>query len=108
MPFPAVKLVGLFIKQLSKPLAGYIKRKAKGSHILRTYICMPPAQLYHRMDVSLRMWSADSSRSKDFKVTPLKEDAAIDIGADLLGEIVIFTVSVGESQFYIIKILVHF
>jgi len=60
------------------------------------------------MDVSLRMWSADSSRSKDFKVTPLKEDAAIDIGADLLGEIVIFTVSVGESQFYIIKILVHF
>ena len=44
MPFPAIKLVSLFIKQLSKPLAGYIKRQAQEHRLLRTYLCIPPAQ----------------------------------------------------------------
>lgn len=51
--------------------------------------------VYHRMDVKLRMWSAGTGRSKGFTVAPLTEAAAIDIGADLLGEIVVFTVGAG-------------
>ena len=42
--FPVIKLFSLFIKQLSKPIAGYIKQKAKKSYWIRNYICIPPAQ----------------------------------------------------------------
>jgi len=46
--FPVIKLFSLFIKQLSKPAAGYIKRKAKESYFIRKYICIPPAQRKHQ------------------------------------------------------------
>ncbi|XP_067941571.1 optic atrophy 3 protein homolog [Watersipora subatra] len=95
MPFPVIKLFSLFIKQLSKPLAGYIKRKAKEHHSIRTYLCIPPAQFHHRIDVKLRMWSAGAGRSKSLKIAPLSEAAAIDIGAEMLGELFIFTVGAG-------------
>ena len=42
--FPIIKLVSLTIKQLSKPMAAFIKRKAKDSYLIRTYLCTPPAQ----------------------------------------------------------------
>ena len=42
--FPLVKLFSLFVKQLSKPVAGYIKQKSKDNYWVRKYICIPPAQ----------------------------------------------------------------
>lgn len=48
------------------------------------------------MDVSLRMWASGSKKSKGFKVSPLEEPVAIDIGADLLGEVFIFSVGAGN------------
>jgi len=42
------------------------------------------------------MWSTGSKRGKEFKVTPVPENVAIDIGADLLGEIFIFTVGASK------------
>ena len=42
------------------------------------------------------MWSAGTGRSKQLKISPLSEAAAIDIGADMLGEIFIFTVGAGR------------
>lgn len=42
--FPVAKLGALVLKQLSKPIANYVKTQAKQSLLFRTYICMPPAQ----------------------------------------------------------------
>lgn len=42
--FPAAKLGALLLKQISKPIANYIKHHAKTSPLFRTYVCMPPAQ----------------------------------------------------------------
>ena len=43
----------------------------------------------------LNMWAAGSRRSKEFKIKPLSEEQAIKQGADLLGELVIFSVGAG-------------
>ena len=44
MPFPLAKLAYMAIRQISKPLAVYIKKKAKTTPFLRNYILLPPAQ----------------------------------------------------------------
>jgi len=49
--FPAFKLGALFLKQLSKPVANFVKARAKNSYFFRTYVCMPPAQLYNWWEV---------------------------------------------------------
>lgn len=43
-PFPLAKLAILAVKQMSKPLANYIKRRAKAHRVFRDYICIPTAQ----------------------------------------------------------------
>lgn len=42
--FPIAKLGGLLIKQISKPVANFVKERAKQNYFFRTYVCMPPAQ----------------------------------------------------------------
>lgn len=52
---------------------------------------------YHRLEVRLQMMKDGSVWSKEFKVSPLEEAKAIEIGADMLGEVVIFSVGAGLS-----------
>lgn len=49
--FPAFKLGALLLKQLSKPVANFVKARAKNSYFFRTYVCMPPAQFYNWCEV---------------------------------------------------------
>jgi optic atrophy 3 protein len=51
--FPAFKLGALLLKQLSKPLANFVKARAKNSYFFRTYVCMPPAQFYNWCEVRI-------------------------------------------------------
>lgn len=89
--FPIVKLGALAIRQVAKPLANLMKERARTSPFFRTYICMPPAQLYHWLEVNVKMRMLNLGKPKDVK--KLDENAAIDLGADLLGEFVIFGVA---------------
>ena len=52
--FPMSELVGLMIKQATRPLTNAITNRARESKIFRK-ILMPTAQLFHNMDVRLRM-----------------------------------------------------
>ncbi|KAM7057570.1 optic atrophy 3 protein isoform 1-T1 [Molossus nigricans] len=85
--FPMAKLLYLGIRQISKPLANRIKEGARRSEFFKTYICLPPAQLYHwaemRAKMSLLGFDAEA-------VKPLNEEAAAELGAELLGEATIF------------------
>ncbi|XP_010612949.1 optic atrophy 3 protein [Fukomys damarensis] len=85
--FPMAKLLYLGIRQVSKPLANRIKEAARRSEFFKTYICLPPAQLYHWAEMRTKMrimgFSADA-------VKPLNEAAAAELGAELLGEAIIF------------------
>ncbi|XP_058136426.1 optic atrophy 3 protein isoform X2 [Dasypus novemcinctus] len=90
--FPMAKLIYLGIRQVSKPLANRIKEAARRSEFFKTYICLPPAQLYHWVEMRTKM------RILGFRgaaVKPLNEEAAAELGAELLGEATIFALAGG-------------
>ncbi|XP_019716733.1 optic atrophy 3 protein homolog [Hippocampus comes] len=90
--FPIAKLLYLGVKQLSKPVASRIKAGARSSEFFKNYICLPPAQLYHWIEMRTKM------RIMGFRganIKPLNEDAAAELGAELLGETIIFLVGGG-------------
>ncbi|XP_072704991.1 optic atrophy 3 protein [Ciconia boyciana] len=87
--FPLAKLLTLGARQLSRPLAARIKAGARASPFFRAYICLPPAQLYHWVEMRAKM------RLMGFRgaaVKPLNEEAAAELGAELLGEAIVFGV----------------
>ncbi|XP_030331003.1 optic atrophy 3 protein [Strigops habroptila] len=87
--FPLAKLLTLGARQLSRPLAARIKAGARASPFFRTCICLPPAQLYHWVEMRAKM------RLMGFRgatVKPLNEEAAAELGAELLGEAIVFGV----------------
>ncbi|XP_068766517.1 optic atrophy 3 protein [Struthio camelus] len=87
--FPVAKLLTLGARQLSRPLAARIKAAARASPFFRAYVCLPPAQLYHWVEMRAKM------RIMGFRgaaVKPLNEEAAADLGAELLGEAIVFGV----------------
>lgn len=109
-PFPLIKLGALAVRQVAKPLANRIKSRAKTSKFFRDYICMPPAQMYHYFEVNVKMkllglWQtvwrlfcftfSNLGLEKPTNVKKLNEAAAIELGAELLGEAIIFVVAVG-------------
>lgn len=42
--FPVFKLGALLLRQISKPIANVIAKKAKESPVFSRLVCMPPAQ----------------------------------------------------------------
>lgn len=95
--FPLAKLALLAMRQLSKPLANWLKVRAKNSPFFRRHVCMPPAQLYHWCEVNVKMRLLNLG--KPSAVKPLKEAEAIELGAELLGETLIFSVAAGGIVF---------
>ncbi|CAG5133529.1 unnamed protein product [Candidula unifasciata] len=91
-PFPLIKLGYLAVKQISKPIANYIKRKAKSTPFFRKYICMPPAQFYHWCEVNVRLRILGLGQAQT--VEKLSEKEAIELGGEMLGESVIFLMAV--------------
>ncbi|KAF7665320.1 hypothetical protein LDENG_00147700 [Lucifuga dentata] len=90
--FPIAKLLYLGVRQMSKPVANRIKAGARRSEFFKNYICLPPAQLYHWIEMRTKM------RIMGFRgstIKPLNEESAADLGAELLGEAVIFLVGGG-------------
>ncbi|CAH1728071.1 unnamed protein product [Chironomus riparius] len=91
--FPAAKLGVLALKQISKPIANVLKTRAKSSPFFRKYICMPPAQFYNYMEVKMKMLALNLG--KPTAVPKLTEAMAIELGANLLGETIIFAIGAG-------------
>ncbi|XP_001602569.1 putative OPA3-like protein CG13603 [Nasonia vitripennis] len=91
--FPALKLGVLFIKQISKPLSKIIVNQAKNHPVFRTYFIIPPAQFYHWAEVKAKMYLMNLG--KPTKVAKLNEQMAIELGASLMGEVIIFGVAGG-------------
>ncbi|XP_034024478.1 optic atrophy 3 protein homolog [Thalassophryne amazonica] len=90
--FPIAKLLYLGVRQISKPVANRIKAAARRSVFFRNYICLPPAQLYHWIEMRAKM------RLMGFQgatIRSLNEEAAAELGAELLGEAVIFLIGGG-------------
>lgn len=91
--FPIAKLGGLFLKQVSKPIANYAKEKAKHNYFFRTYVCMPPAQFYNWCEVRVKMWVMNMGKPES--IPRLNENMAIELGENLLGESIVFVIAAG-------------
>ncbi|XP_033328146.2 optic atrophy 3 protein homolog isoform X1 [Megalopta genalis] len=91
--FPALKLGVLFVKQISKPIAKFLVSQAKNHPLFRTYFIIPPAQFYHWAEVKAKMYVMNLG--KPTKVAKLNEAMAIELGANLMGEVIIFSVAGG-------------
>ncbi|XP_024133492.1 optic atrophy 3 protein homolog [Oryzias melastigma] len=90
--FPIAKLLYLGVRQMSKPVANRIKAGARRSEFFKNYICLPPAQLYHWIEMRTKM------RIMGFRGSTIKrlnEEAAAELGAELLGEAIIFLIGGG-------------
>ncbi|XP_012544433.2 putative OPA3-like protein CG13603 [Bombyx mori] len=88
--FPIAKLSVLLVKQISKPIANVCKERAKNNPFFRTYVCMPPAQFYNWCEVKAKMWILNLGKPVNIPV--LSQEMAIELGANLLGETVIFVI----------------
>ncbi|XP_056635298.1 putative OPA3-like protein CG13603 [Diorhabda sublineata] len=95
--FPAAKLGALLLKQISKPIANVVKNQAKSSPVFRKYVCMPPAQFYNWCEVKAKMWILNLGKPVNIPV--LNEAMAIELGANLLGEGIIFLIAAGMVVF---------
>ncbi|XP_043506036.1 optic atrophy 3 protein homolog [Polistes fuscatus] len=91
--FPVLKLGVLLIKQISKPLAKLIVNQAKNHPVFRTYFIIPPAQFYHWAEVKGKMYVMNLG--KPTKVAKLNETMAIELGSNLMGEVIIFSLAGG-------------
>ncbi|XP_050329996.1 uncharacterized protein LOC126759300 [Bactrocera neohumeralis] len=88
---PILKLCLLGMRQLSRPISNFVRKEAKQSEIFRKYICIPPAQCFHWCEVTLKMLLLNLGRP--VKVVPLNETMALELGAELLGELIVFAVA---------------
>ncbi|GLV40622.1 uncharacterized protein CBL_04425 [Carabus blaptoides fortunei] len=91
--FAAVEKCSILVKQISKPIANFAKERAKALPWFRTYVCMPPAQLYNWCEIKLKMWVLNLGKPVNIPV--LSEAMAIELGANLLGEGIVFTIAAG-------------
>lgn len=111
--FPIAKLGSLLVRQISKPIANFVKERAKQNYFFRTYVCMPPAQckysqalevlnslelflinilfltVYNWCEIRCKMWMMNMG--KPDTIPRLNEQMAIELGANLLGESIVFT-----------------
>eukprot|EP00658_Telonema_sp_P-2_P064692 TRINITY_DN5387_c0_g1_i2.p1 TRINITY_DN5387_c0_g1~~TRINITY_DN5387_c0_g1_i2.p1 ORF type:complete len:284 (-),score=102.51 TRINITY_DN5387_c0_g1_i2:237-1088(-) len=92
-PMASFKIGALLLKQLTKPFAQRIKKSA-ADHPWFKERCIAFAQVSNRLQVNISrnlMGHAD----KDAKIVPLTESRAIENGANLLSELVVFSVAGG-------------
>ncbi|KAH8382274.1 hypothetical protein KR009_002611 [Drosophila setifemur] len=88
--FPLVKLAMLGIRHISKPVSTAIKRAATKNLSFKKLIVFPPARLYHTIDVRTKMWML--GLGQPHFIPPLTDAMTIQMGGDILGELVIFII----------------
>lgn len=88
---PLFKLGTLVIKQAAKPIANLVKSGAKNNALFKRIISSP-AQRYNNLEQRFRM--RQMGYQGDMQVKPLTDQAAVDLAANILGELVVFSIAV--------------
>ena len=90
---PILKLFFLGVKQLAKPVAGFIKNRAKNSPAFKEHV-INAAQLWHRVNVRASQAASNASaESRALRIKPLDEATAVSTFTDILGEGVIYFIA---------------
>ncbi|EEY55170.1 uncharacterized protein PITG_20061 [Phytophthora infestans T30-4] len=91
---PMIKLGGLVARTLTKPLARVVKSRSK-VHPLLNAVCGRLGQQQHRLSMKLHMGFRGIS---NYTIKSLPADQAVEQGADLVGELLIFSVALGAAS----------
>jgi hypothetical protein len=96
---PLIKIGYLLIRTVSKPVANLMKQQTK-SHPGFRAVCIRFAQAYHRTEIRLtrrlnRVANSGSEAVAASVIRPLDEQKAIEVGANFLGEALVFVVAGG-------------
>eukprot|EP00092_Neocalanus_flemingeri_P016810 GFUD01018180.1.p1 GENE.GFUD01018180.1~~GFUD01018180.1.p1 ORF type:complete len:149 (+),score=9.94 GFUD01018180.1:78-524(+) len=94
-PFPMSKLVYMYVKRLAQPLATRIIARAKTDQIVKKYLCLQPANLYHFYEAKVKFKVMNIGKVRMNKVPKLLEKDAMVLGANLFSEMCIYAVASG-------------
>lgn len=90
---PLIKLGYLLIRTVAKPVAHALKQQTKNHPAFRS-ACVSLAQTYHRSEIKMsRRLGGASKAVTEAVVRPLDEQKAIEVGANFLGETLVFIVA---------------
>ncbi|KXS16394.1 optic atrophy 3-like protein [Gonapodya prolifera JEL478] len=87
-----VKIGFLAIRMIAKPITNGIKSTAKNHPGFKQF-CVTVAQTYHNVDIRLNATLMGGPKPET--VRPLTEAKAVELGADFLGEFIMFAVAAG-------------
>ncbi|QCD86229.1 optic atrophy 3 protein homolog [Vigna unguiculata] len=90
MVLPVVKLATLALKTACKPIANRLKKEAGYHPKFRSFI-IAIAQANHRLTTTVQR--RIYGRATDVAIRPLNEERAVQVAADLLGELFVFSVA---------------
>ncbi|KAJ9067471.1 hypothetical protein DSO57_1038778 [Entomophthora muscae] len=90
-----LKLGALLIRTLAKPVANSLKSQTKNSDLFRKF-CIGLAQKSHRYEMKMKMNFLGYEKER---IRPLSESRAVELGANFLGESLIFMVAAGVIGF---------
>lgn len=90
---PIIKIGYLLIRTVSKPVANVLKHQTKDHPTFRS-MCVRLAQAYHRTEIKMtRKLSGATNSAVIATVRPLDEQKAIELGANFIGEALVFFVA---------------
>ncbi|XP_046961219.1 putative OPA3-like protein CG13603 [Vanessa cardui] len=92
--FPMFRFATLMARQLSSPIAARIKRYAVSHPRFGVAVCIRIANFFHWCEWSTRAWTlrlAGVALPANARPPPLPVRMAVNLGGDLLGEIIIFS-----------------
>ncbi|GLD97394.1 hypothetical protein PINS_up006078 [Pythium insidiosum] len=95
LPLPMIKLGGLIVRTLTKPLAKVVKTRSKTDPRLNA-LCHRLGQQQHHLLFKFHMGFRGVS---NYTIKDLPADQAVEKGADLIGELIIFSVAVAVASF---------
>lgn len=94
-PLPLVKVGGLVLRTLTKPVAKVLKVRSK-IHPGLNSICHSLGQQQHRLLIRFHMGYRGI---ENYVIKDIPAEQAVEKGADLLGEVLIFSVALGVATF---------
>lgn len=99
------KLSLVVVKQISKPIAAFVKREAK-QHPMLSYPLEVAGGMTHRLQINLTrivLGKGMLSRGSIATLAPLTKEHAVELGAELLGESVIFGIVGATVAFEVVR-----
>lgn len=94
-PLPMVKLGGLVIRTLTKPLAKVVKARSK-IHPGLNSVCHSLGQRQHRLLIRFHMGYRGI---ENYVIKDIPAEQAVEKGADIIGEVIIFSVALAVATF---------